>query len=86
MFQLIREWLDRHFSDPQMLMLGFLLIIGFVFIFLVGEMLIPVFAAVVIAYLLDGMVARLQAFHIPRIASVMVVFFLFMACLLILMM
>jgi putative permease len=85
MFQLIREWLDRHFSDPQMLMLGFLLVIGFVFIFLVGEMLIPVFAAVVIAYLLDGMVARLQDFHIPRIASVAVVFFLFMASLLILM-
>lgn len=85
MFQLIRDWLDRHFSDPQMLMLGFLLIIGFVFIFLVGEMLIPVFAAVVIAYLLDGMVARLQDFHIPRIASVAVVFFLFMASLLILM-
>lgn len=83
MFQLIREWLDRHFSDPQILILSFLLIGGFIFIFFLGNMLLPVFASVIIAYLLDGIVARLQFFRVPRFACVSIVFFLFMAVLLI---
>jgi putative permease len=45
-------------------------------------MLIPVFASIVIAYLLDGMVAALQRWRTPRMVSVVVVFLLFMACLL----
>jgi putative permease len=82
MVQLIRDWIERYFSDPQFVILGILLVFGFVFIFWLGDMLIPVFASVVIAYLLDGMVMALQHWRVPRIASVMVVFLLFMACLL----
>jgi putative permease len=83
MFKIIRQWFDRHFSDPQLLILAFLLIAGFVVILFLGEMLVPVFAAIIIAYLLDGMVARLQHFKVPRFASVMIVFLLFMAVLLV---
>ncbi len=82
MFQLLREWIDRYFSDPQFVILSFLIVLGFVFIFWLGDMLIPVFASIVIAYLLDGMVAALQRWRTPRMVSVVVVFFLFMACLL----
>jgi putative permease len=59
-----------------------LIVLGFVFIFWLGDMLIPVFASIVIAYLLDGMVAALQRWRAPRMVSVVVVFLLFMACLL----
>ncbi len=84
MIQLIRDWLDRHFSDPQILVLAFMLVIGFVFIILFGDMLIPVFASIVIAYLLDGMVGRLARFKVPRMLSVLIVFLVFLACLLLL--
>ena len=80
MLQLIRDWIDHHFSDPQILVLGFMLVIGFVFIIMFGDMLIPVFASIVIAYLLDGMVVRLARFKVPRMLSVLV----FLACLLLL--
>lgn len=83
MFKIIRQWFDRHFSDPQLLILAFLLFAGFVVILFLGEMLIPVFAAIIIAYLLDGMAARLQHFKVPRFASIMIVFLLFMAGLLV---
>ncbi len=82
MFQLLREWIDRYFSDPQFVILSFLIVLGFVFIFWLGDMLIPVFASIVIAYLLEGMVAALQRWRAPRMVSVVVVFVLFMACLL----
>jgi putative permease len=84
MLQLIRDWIDRHFSDPQILVLAFMLVIGFVFIIMFGDMLIPVFASIVIAYLLDGMVVRLARFKVPRMLSVLIVFLVFLACLLLL--
>ncbi|MCP4370603.1 MAG: AI-2E family transporter [Deltaproteobacteria bacterium] len=84
MIPILKEWQNRYFSDPQIVILGFLLLVGFVFIFLFGNMLIPVFASIVIAYLLEGIVSMLQRCRIPRIASVISVFLLFLACLLIL--
>lgn len=84
MLQLIRDWIDRYFSDPQILVLGFMLVLGFVFIFMFGGMLIPVFASAVIAYMLDGMVARLARFKVPRMLSVLIAFIVFLACLLLL--
>ncbi len=84
MFQLIREWLDRHFSDPQILILSGLLVLGFVAIFFLGRMLIPVFASIVIAYLLDGVVNHLQVMRIPRTILVIIVFLIFLAVLMLL--
>ena len=84
MFRLIREWLDRHFSDPQIVILSLLLVLGFVAIFFLGRMLIPVFASIVIAYLLDGAVTRLQFLRIPRTILVVIVFLIFLAVLMVL--
>ena len=78
-FQFIRDWVDRHFSDPQVLILSFLLVFGFIVIFKLGGMLIPVFVSIIIAYLLDGIIGRLAFLKIPRIAAVLIVFILFLA-------
>ncbi len=79
MIQLVRNWLNRYFSDPQVIILGFLLFLGFILVFMLGGMLTPVFVSIVIAYLLDGMVAGLQRFRTPRMAAVIVVFVFFLA-------
>ena len=54
--QLISDWFRRHFSDPQVVILTVLLITGAVVLLLLGHMLAPVLAGVVIAYLLEGLV------------------------------
>jgi putative permease len=74
MFSLLQSWINRRFSDPQMVILGFLLIVGFLIIFFVGQLLLPVFAGIVIAYVLEGIVNRLQRFRTPRLAAVIIVF------------
>jgi len=84
MVQLIRDWIKRHFSDPQVFILWFFLVLGFVVIFLVGNLLIPVFISVVVAYLLEGIVGVLRRWRVPRFPAVMAVFIVFMACLMIL--
>ncbi len=83
MKDVIKSWVQRYLYDPQIFILGFLLLVVFGFILLLGDTLVPVFAGIVIAYLLDGMVKPLQRLKIPREVSVVIVFLFFMACLLV---
>ena len=76
------DWFRRTFSDPQIVILGILLVIGLLSIIFLGEMLAPVFASMIIAYLLEGLVNRLQSFGIPRMVSVVLIFSGFMCFLL----
>ena len=78
----IRAWFERHFSDPQVIGLAAVLIVGFAILYLAGEMLTPVIASVVIAYLLEGLVGLLERKRVPRLAAVLVVFVAFMTALL----
>jgi putative permease len=84
MKDVIKSWAQRYLYDPQIFILGFLLLLIFGFIYLLGNALLPVFAGMVIAYLLDGMVGPLQRLKVPRRIAVLVVFLVFMACLLVL--
>jgi len=84
MLKMFREWFDHRFSDPQIVILWLLLIGGFLLVFLLGDMLKPVFAGLVIAYLLEGGVTRLERFHVPRKLAVFIAFTIFLVCLLLL--
>ncbi len=77
MFDYIRQWYDRHFSDPQVVILALILVVGFTIIVLLGDILAPVIAAVVLAYVLEGLVGRLEAIKIPRLLAVFAVLLLF---------
>jgi putative permease len=76
--ELLRSWFTRHFSDPQVVILTTLLIILFLGIVLIGRILAPVLAALVIAYMLEGLVARLRRQGLPHLAAVLIVFLAFM--------
>jgi putative permease len=79
---LIRKWFQRMLSDPQTVILVLLLVFGFVVVLTMGQMLAPLIAALVLSYLLDGIVVALQARGMPRliaVVSVFVVFMLFLA-------
>jgi putative permease len=79
MKKIISEWFSRYFSDPEVISLVFLLIFGTFVVLMFGRMLLPVFVAIIISYLLNGFVAWLQSFRIPRIAAVVIVSLLFIA-------
>lgn len=82
MLHMLRQWVKNHLSDPQIVILWGFLIGGFLLIILLGDMLKPVFAGLVIAYLLEGVVLRLQSFKVPRKISVFLAFTVFLICLL----
>jgi len=74
----IGTWFKRHFSDPQVVLLWFLVLIGFLIIVLLGHMLAPVLASVAVAYLLQGLISILERIKIPRSVAVVTVFSGFM--------
>ena len=78
---LLKDWFKRSFSDPQVVILGLVLVIFFAVIVGLGKWLAPMFAAVVIAYLLEAIVSRLQKYDMPRTPAVIIVFLLFMTVL-----
>jgi putative permease len=79
---LVRTWLRERFADPQVLILAFLLLFGIAIVLLLGKMLAPAIAALVIAYLLEGLVRFMERWKVPRWFAVSVVFSIFMLMLL----
>ncbi len=76
------QWFQRHFSDPQVVILALFLFLGLLGVVLFGRMLTPVIASLIIAYLLEGAVQRMERLGLPRLISVISVFSAFMAALL----
>lgn len=77
----VNEWFRRHFSDPQVVILALFLALGVLAIVLFGQMLAPVLASLVLAYLLEGGVQRIERLGAPRLVGVIGVFAAFMAAL-----
>lgn len=85
MIEVLRNWYKQHFSDPQAVILTLMLIFGFALIGFMGNVLTPVIAAVVIAYVLEGVVWRLCNLKIPHVLAVSMVVVGFVVTLLVLM-
>lgn len=77
--KVLSDWFRRHFSDPQVVILAVLLTLGAIVVLILGNMLAPVLASMVIAYLLEGLVGLLERYRIPRLLAVLLVFIGFMS-------
>jgi putative permease len=71
---LITNWIKRYFSDPQVVFLGGFLVVLLAVLLLAGRMMAPVVAAVIIAYLLEGLIAPLQRLAVPRLFAMLVIY------------
>ncbi|MCP5157592.1 MAG: AI-2E family transporter [Ectothiorhodospiraceae bacterium] len=78
----VTRWLQRHFSDPQVVGLAIVALAMLAVVVFAGQMLAPAIASIIIAYLLEGLVALLVRYRLPRLVSVLIVFCAFMAFLL----
>jgi putative permease len=79
--QPIKNWFRQYLSDPQIIILFAFLLIGFAIVLFLGDMLMPVLASIVIAYLLESLVELLEKANLPRMFSVIIVFVLFITIL-----
>ena len=67
-----------RFKDPQVASLFFVLAMGSLVMLFFGAALAPYFTALVVAYLLEGMIRHLQRIYFPRALAVTLVFGLFL--------
>ncbi|WP_374089052.1 AI-2E family transporter [Methylomicrobium lacus] len=77
---IFRGLVNRILPNSQAISLALILIVLFALIYSLSGMLMPVFASVVLAYLLEGLVAKTEAAGLPRWVGVYLVFSIFMAC------
>lgn len=83
MFKVLRDWIQRYFSDEEAVVLAVLLFLAFTAVLTLGGMLAPVLAGMVLAYLMQGLVVTLERLRVPGGAAVGLVFALFMGVLLV---
>ncbi len=78
---LITDWFKRHFSNPEVVFLAVVLIAVFTVVLVFGDILGPVIASIIVAYLLEGIVKVMERHRVPRLLAVVLVFTVFMLAL-----
>ncbi|MBV1904790.1 MAG: AI-2E family transporter [Pseudomonadales bacterium] len=73
----IGSWINRHFSNEEAIFLVVLLFVIFGMLAFFGGLLAPVLTGFVLAFLLQGLVARLVTWHVPRRGAVYITFLVF---------
>jgi putative permease len=74
---IFRKWAQRYFGDEEALILLLLLVVSFTVILTMGDIIAPVIAAMVIAFLLQGMISRLVSWRVPRSLAFLLTFVVF---------
>lgn len=81
MLKVLRDWVQRYFSDEEAVVLAVILVLGFTTVLTLGDMLAPVLAGLVLAFLMQGLVNLLERLHLPQSFAVWIVFTLFIGAL-----
>ena len=71
-------YVRERFSDPQVVLLAMLALLGVAIFYFLGHLLAPALASLVLAYLLDSLVRWLTRLGLPRLPAVTLVFIGFM--------
>ncbi|WP_032092536.1 MULTISPECIES: AI-2E family transporter [Pasteurellaceae] len=74
MLEMLRNWYNRRFSDPQAMALLAILLFGFVAIYFFSDLLAPLLIAIVLAYLLEWPIRILnEKLKCPRLLATVLV-------------
>ncbi|MDH3386711.1 MAG: AI-2E family transporter [Gammaproteobacteria bacterium] len=79
MFEILLQWYNRHFTDPQTVIFAFILVVGALLIFVLNTTLMPILIAIIIAYLAEGLVALLHKISLGRTVAASIVTMLMIA-------
>ena len=89
MLKVLGGWVNRYFAEEEALLLGLILLVGTAIVITMGQVLVPMIASVIIAFLMQGMVMRLRSWGAPHLLAVSIAFIVLVGaiavCLLLLM-
>ena len=79
--KVISGWINRYFSNEEAIFLVVFLAAALLILIFFGAVLAPILTGLAFAFLLKGVVARLVAWHVPRLVAVGLVEMLFLGVL-----
>ena len=79
MIKYLKEWYDANFTDPNQVSLALILIFSTLITYILIQTIAPILVAIVLAYMLEGLVQNLmKTTNIVRNISVIIVFLIFL--------
>ena len=73
MLNILKQWYQRYFTDPQTVMFAFILVFGALLIVVMNAHLMPILIGIIIAYLFEGLVVRMQQASLNRTVAASIV-------------
>ncbi|CAK9885593.1 MAG: Putative transport protein YhhT [Candidatus Erwinia impunctatus] len=83
MWNLLQQWYQRRFSDPQAISLLAILLVIFGILYFFNELLTPLLVALVVAYLLEWPTSRLERWGCSRTIAASIILSIFAAIVLV---
>jgi len=77
MLDIVKKWFNRYFFEEEALILLLLIVVSLVIVITMGNVLAPIIAAIILAYLIEGMTDRLIKRGMPEGFSVWLTFVVF---------
>ncbi|TSA39675.1 MAG: AI-2E family transporter [Methylococcaceae bacterium] len=79
-FSFFKSSFQRFLPNYDAFSLALSITVIFILIYSLSDVLMPVFTAIVLAYLLEGIISKIEKFTLPRLVIVYLVFSLFLTC------
>lgn len=76
MLRIFNTWLERYFADEEAVLVAVIIIASLFVILTMGVVLAPMFAALIIAFLMQGVVTRLKMWGVRHLVAVALAFLL----------
>ncbi|SMF43475.1 putative permease [Alteromonadaceae bacterium Bs31] len=76
MIKIFQGWLERYFADEEAVLLAVILVASLLIVASMGVVLAPMIAAIIIAFLMQGLVTKLKLWGIPHNVAVSITFLL----------
>jgi putative permease len=77
MLEIFEKWYRRYFFEEESILLLVLMVVSLVLLMTIGDILAPVLASIVLAYLADGLATRLKNVGVPRSLAFIASFLMF---------
>lgn len=66
MLDIFKKWYERYLFEEEAVLLLVLLAVSILLLMTIGDVLVPLLASIVLAYLMQGMATQLQSHGLPQ--------------------
>lgn len=77
MFKVLKKWLDQIFIEEESIILLLLIAVGLLLLMTLGDVLAPLITSIILAFMMQGVIAQLVRRNVPQWLAVIIAFVIF---------